>query len=120
MLSTIYLPEYMESELGLDETIGLSNYVRAMVIADGAGSSGSTGVPITAGPPGRSVWDDDLAGKHPSKAKSTYKLPDGFNQKGNQFVENSLKRMRPHFKRILNSAMGTLPDLSKYVVVKMR
>lgn len=56
--------------------------VRAMLVEAGSGSA--VGNPaIHAGPTGRSVWNDDVSGKHPSRAKREYDLPAEFNQKGN-------------------------------------
>lgn len=119
VVSYKYLDTFMESEIGLDESIGFANYVRAQLIAHGGGSSGPTGVPITAGPPGRSVWDDDLSGKKASQAQSEYTLPAGFNQPGNEFVENAMKRMETYFPRLLRAALRSLPAtlMARRVVV---
>lgn len=108
VISTQYLLQCIESEVGLDESIGLSNYVRAKLIAFGGGSAGPSGAPITAGPPGRSVWDDDLSGKHPSSALSQYALPAGFNQPGNEFVANAMKRMQVKFSEIMQRTLRSL------------
>lgn len=73
--------------------------MKAMLIAEGAGSAAG-GAPIHAGPPGRSVWDDDLSGKKPSTAKSEYNLPGAFNQPGNHFIDNAVKLMKKHYDDI--------------------
>ena len=61
---------------------GKADEVRAMIVNEGSGSAAG-GEAIHAGPPGRSVWDADVSGKHPSRAKTEYDLPEEFNQVGN-------------------------------------
>ena len=50
---------------------GKADEVRAMVVEAGSGSAAG-GDAIHAGPAGRSVWDDDLSERHPSRARSEY------------------------------------------------
>ena len=88
---------------------GKADEVRAMIVAVGSGSSAG-GSAIHAGPPGRSVWDGDVSGKHPSNAKSEYDLPAAFNQKGNQFVENAMRIMKTEFGMLTEIYMGSIPD----------
>ena len=88
---------------------GKADEVRAMIVAVGSGSSAG-GSAIHAGPPGRSVWDGDVSGKHPSNAKSEYDLPAEFNQKGNQFVENAMRIMKTEFGMLTEIYMGSIPD----------
>ena len=76
---------------------GKADEVRAMIVAVGSGSSAG-GSAIHAGPPGRSVWDGDVSGKHPS------------NQKGNQFVENAMRIMKTEFGMLTEIYMGSIPD----------
>ena len=113
---------YLEAKVGLDENMALTELIKAMIIADGAGSAGESGQCMVAGPPGRSVWDDDISGQHPSRVQSTYMLPPGFNQSGNNFVENAMKIMRLRFRDILDGALKSLSDssISKYVIVSKR
>lgn len=66
--------------------------VRAMVVTEGSGKAVGN-PPITAGPEGRSVWDGDVTGRHPSRAKDEYALPDAFNQTGNQWLLDALMQM---------------------------
>lgn len=102
---------YIEAEVGVPYEVSEGNgyeLVRAMLIAYGGGSAAG-GEPITAGPHGRSVWNENLDGKHPSRAESTYQLPSGFNQRGNNFVENAMKRMNKHFNDILKDASASIP-----------
>lgn len=96
-------------------------FVRAMIIAEGSGSAVG-GSPITAGPPGRTVWNNDLSSQHASNAKSEYTLPAAFNQRGNHFVDNAVKRMQKHFSDVLNDASSSLPDSVFYgnVIVSQR
>ena len=95
------------------EPSGLPATVRAMIVHDGSGSAAG-GAPITAGPEGRSVWDDDVSGKHPSRAKSEYPLPAAFNQAGNHFAENALTMMETRFGETVESTMQAVPDSAYY------
>ena len=92
-----------------------------MIIAYGAGSAVGNS-PITAGPEGRLVWDDDINGKKESQAKSVYLLPEPFNQEGNRFIENSIRMMKKHFDDVLEEASINLPERIFYsnVTVKPR
>lgn len=95
-----------------------SDEVHAMVIEAGSGSAAG-GKPITAGPNGRSVWNSELDGKHPSRAKSVYKLPAGFNQKGNEFVENAMRMMQTEFGMMTENVFASTPDSAYYGNVKV-
>ena len=92
--------------------------VRAMVVEAGSGSAVG-GKPITAGPNGRSVWNSKLDGKHPSRAKSVYKLPAQFNQKGNHFIENAIRMTKTTFGTMTEAAFATTPDSAYYGNVKV-
>lgn len=92
--------------------------VRAMVVEAGSGSAAG-GKPITAGPNGRSVWNSELDGKHPSRAKSVYKLPAEFNQKGNLFVENAMRMMQTEFGTMTETVFAATPDSIYYGNVKV-
>ena len=107
---------YIEYGVGIPDSVAENIIVKAMLVGYGSGfmayggafgqqSSGS----ITAGPPGRSVWDNDLAGKHPSGAKGEYEIPQ-FNQEGNHFVYNSMMLMKKHFDDVLADASSTLSN----------
>lgn len=87
--------------------------VRAMVVEAGSGSRAG-GKPITAGPTGRNVWNSDLDGKHPSRAKSVYGLPIEFNQKGNKFVENAMRMMQTEFGTLTETVFAATPDSVYY------
>lgn len=87
--------------------------VRAMIVESGSGSAAG-GVAIHAGPTGRSVWDEDVSGKHPSRAKTEYALPAEFNQKGNQFVENAMRMMQTEFGNQIEAAFAATPDNAYY------
>ena len=91
---------------------------RAMVVETGSGSAAG-GKPITAGPTGREVWNSELDGKHQSQAKSVYKLPSEFNQKGNSFIENSMRMMQTEFGVISETVFATTPDSTYYGNVKV-
>lgn len=91
---------------------------RAMVVEAGSGSAAG-GKPITAGPTGREVWNSELDGKHPSRAKSVYKLPAEFNQKGNSFVDNSMRMMQTEFGIMTEVTFATTPDSVYYGNVKV-
>lgn len=88
---------------------GRADEVRAMIVDAGSGSAAG-GSSIHAGPPGRSVWDDDVSRKHPSNARSEYDLPDAFNQKGNRFVENAVRIMKAEFGMLTEIYMGSVPE----------
>lgn len=92
--------------------------VRAMVVEAGSGSTVG-GKPITAGPNGRSVWNSELDGKHPSRAKSVYKLPAEFNQKGNKFIENAMRMMQTEFGTMTETVFAATPDGIYYGNVKV-
>lgn len=93
--------------------------VRAMIVESGSGSAVGN-APIHAGPTGRSVWDGDVTGRHPSKAKSEYDLPDAFNQTGNQFVENAMRMMQTEFGQLTEIAFATTPDSRYYGSVEVK
>lgn len=90
-----------------------TDLVRAMIVEAGSGSAVGN-APIHAGPTGRSVWDDDVSGQHPSRAKSEYLLPEGFNQRGNQFMENAMRIMQTCFGDITEFVFSTVPDSAYY------
>lgn len=92
---------------------GKADEVRAMIVEAGSGSAAG-GKAIHAGPSGRSVWNSNLDGKHPSNAKSVYNLPAEFNQTGNQFVENAIRMMQTEFGTITEAVFATTPDSSYY------
>lgn len=104
--------EYIELGAGAPALLGqadIAKKVRAMIIEAGGGSAvGRT--PITAGPPGRSVWDEDIAGKHPSQVKSSYSLPEAFNQEGNHFIENAMDRLGVFLVETLDAAAEDIPS----------
>lgn len=87
--------------------------VRAMIIEKGSGSAVGNAA-IHAGPTGRSVWDEDVSGKHPSEAKTEYDLPESFNQQGNEFIENAMRIMRTEFGELTELYMATTPDSVYY------
>ena len=88
---------------------GKADLVRAMIVEAGSGSAVGN-APIHAGPTGRSVWNDDVSGQHPSRAKTEYLLPAEFNQKGNQFVENAMRIMETAYGDITEFVFATVPD----------
>ena len=87
--------------------------VRAMIIERGSGSKVGNAA-IHAGPTGRSVWDEDVSGKHPSNAKTEYDLPEAFNQQGNEFIENAMRMMQTEFGELTELYMSTTPDSAYY------
>ena len=91
---------------------------RAMVVEAGSGSAVG-GKSITAGPTGREVWNSELDGKHPSRAKSVYRLPAEFNQKGNSFIKNSMRMMQTEFGMVTEAVFATTPDSAYYGNVRV-
>ena len=77
-----------------------SELVRAMIITEGGGSAVGN-APITAGPTGRSVWDDDVSGRYPSQAESEHELPDAFNQQGNEWLKSALIQYEGRYGDVL-------------------
>lgn len=110
---------YIEHGVGLPDQQKQTDLIKAMIIEYGAGLAVGN-PPIKAGPTGRMVWDDDITGRFPSEAMTSYELPKEFNQVGNFFVENAMKLMKKHFNDILEAASRDLPDSIFYqnVIVK--
>lgn len=79
----------IEAEIGVDSNMLFVDFVKAMIIAYGSGNKVGNGS-IEAGPTGREVWDDNVDGKKSSTAEGNWLLPDEFNQRGNQFVDNAV------------------------------
>ena len=110
LVSTTITQDGIEVQIGY-YPLGKAEEVRALLVADGSGDKAEGGgKKIHAGPPGRSVWDEDLAAKRPSRARSKYGLPDGFNQRGNQFVRNAVRRARLRYGESVGQALRGLPD----------
>ena len=107
----------IEFGVGADYSAGTWEHVRAMLIAYGGGSMGGGSRIMTH--PGEEVWNDDLDGKKTSGAHNVYYLPDGFNQVGNDWLNNAMREMRLFFDDILNDAIRNMPEsvLSKAVYV---
>ena len=100
---------------------GEADEARAMVVAYGSGDKAEGGgTPIHAGPAGRRVWDDELSGRKSSNAKSEYNLPAEFNQRGNLFVDNALKRTKIKFGGHLETAFRSLPSAVFYRKVAVK
>ena len=119
LLQTVYrdvADNYIESGVGLPDDLALNTIIKAMIIGYGSGfmaygnaAGGSSSGSITAGPTGRLVWDNDMNAQHPSRAKSTYEIPQ-FNQEGNHFIYNSMILMQKHFDDVLADASASLRD----------
>lgn len=54
--------------------------------------------------------DEDIAGKHPSQVKSSYSLPEAFNQEGNHFIENAMDRLGVFLVETLDAAAEDIPS----------
>ena len=113
---------------GFDAGGDPADTMKAYVIAYGMGSKGKTGVPITAGPPGRKVWDSWLDGYkvsdgwYPgSRVAGTTgpEMPETWNHAGINFVEEATKIMRVHFIDMLEDVFSALPPniVSKHIKV---
>lgn len=90
---------------------GLADKVRALIIAYGSGDKAvGGGDKILQGPEGRDVWNDGLTGKHPSGSTITQELPDEFNQLGNLFVSNAMRRAETDYCEMLVKAFDYLPN----------
>lgn len=100
---------YLEAKIGIDPGASFIDFVRTMLISEGAGSAAG-GPPIHAGPLGRSVWNSGMSGQKPSASLTEYQLPGGFNQPGNHFVENAMKLMEKHYSDIQAELAASIPD----------
>lgn len=110
--------DVVRSACGIEMTFGykpgsLPDLVKAMIVTEGSGSAVGN-PPIHAGPHGRQVWDEDVSGKHPSRAMAEYDLPDAFNQVGNQFIANSIRMFEKRFGEILEVELARMPDGAYY------
>lgn len=117
---------YIEFGVGVPDDLAFNTVVKAMIIGYGSGfmaygnaAGGQSSGSITAGPTGRPVWDNDMSGKHSSKAKTVYEIPQ-FNQEGNHFIYNSMLLMQKHFNDVLADASASLKDsvFYKHVIVR--
>lgn len=93
---------YIESKVGISAAND-EIYRKAIIIALGGG-------PSTAGPAGRSVWDEDYSGRVVSSIDPEQPLPPEFMLGGNQWFENAVKRMKVYFEDILEIAARALPS----------
>lgn len=110
-LSRTVTDQYIELGAGAPALIGqegIAKKVRAMIVEEGGGSAVGN-PPIHRGPKGRSVWDDDITRRRPSKSNSTSLLPSEFNQPGNHFIENAVKRIQTVMVDTINEASRNLP-----------
>lgn len=55
------------------------------------------------------VWDDELYATHRSQAEDAYDLPDAFNQRGYNWVDNAMKRLRTEMMDVLTAAFARMP-----------
>lgn len=119
-VSTTISGAHIEMAFGYSPT-NEADEVRAMVVAYGSGDKAAGGgTRIHAGPPGRQVWDSALSGRKASTTKSEYALPEPFNQRGNLFVNNSIKRMQARYGNHLEAAFRTLPSAVFYRKVSVK
>lgn len=77
---------------------------RVEVIDTGSGNKAG-GPAMKYGPPGRSVWNDDLSGRTISETTRTGFMPDGFNNTGNQFAQKATDEMENEKERIVQHAL---------------
>ena len=125
VVERIVAENYVMSLVGLPYTIQDDEfaYLRAMVVAYGVGSNSQYGSGEKVHTkPGQKVLDNELAGRKQSTAKEEYDLPDGFNQVGNNFVEEAVAKMRVMFKDILENATLEIPGsiLARNITTKRK
>lgn len=103
---------------GFDAAGDPADTMKAYVVAFGMGSKGKTGIPVTAGPPGRQVWDSWLDGQI-SSTQQEHTLPASWNHAGIDFVAEASKIMRIHFIDMLNDVFDAMPAniVSKHIKV---
>lgn len=97
---------YIESLVGVPFDLDEHLLVRALVISEG---NNNTDRPLVT-KPGQLTWHGKLRYKDISKATTKRRLPDGWNQKGNHFVENAVRQMKKHFEDILSEAYASMPN----------
>ena len=100
--------------LDLPEANGWSSdprTIRALVVTYGAGSAAQTGGGLGAPihiRPGETVWNDSLTGTATSSTDHNVEiLPDGFNNEGNMWMENTIRQIKPE----LDDLQKRVPDI---------
>lgn len=89
--------------------------IRALVVTYGAGSAAQTGgglgAPIHTRP-GETVWNDSLTGTTESASESVRILPDGFNNEGNMWLENTYRQIKPE----LDALQRRVPEIIAEII----
>lgn len=101
----------IEFGVGAPFTNSLKTKVARMIITKGSGFH--VGRPWIHEKPGKIVFTKDLSRRKSNAryhADRTILLPAGFNQKGNDWLENAVKKMEARFNDILTQASVDLPD----------
>lgn len=98
---------YFEYGVGLDIFKDNIGFIQAMIVTEGSGFWVG-GSPITAGPPGRSVFDKGF-NLHPSDAQTVWELPNGFNQPGNDWLEASRDIFMKEYPDIVSQITNGIP-----------
>lgn len=100
----------IEAEIGFPENLYSMSYglfMKAMLVMYGSGIHGLYPKRITAGPPGRLVWDSDLNYQVPS-LQDAHDLPLTWNHIGNDALNETLKDMAKYFDDLLNEAYRSI------------
>lgn len=127
-LETIMEGDIITYVTGVSSPEGSAAWMRAMVVAYGMGELGLNGNMIFAGPYGRSVWDNDLAGKTTSKVTRVHEIPTDDEESpgyktwyhaGSWFIQNATANMRVRYNDTMQAALEVLPAdiVSRHIIV---
>lgn len=118
-LETLLEGDVITYVTGVSSAEGSAAWMRAMVVAYGMGKLGLNGNAIYAGPEGREVWDNDLAGRTSSKIKESVEIPESWYHAGSWFIQNATTMMRTIYADTLQDALDVLPAdiVSRHIIV---
>lgn len=102
---TDLVQEYWVGYSGIDNP---ANLIKGYIVTKGAGSGSSIGGSPIWSHPGETVYDGDL-NDHISQAKTSYPLPAGFNQPGNEWLEAARDLFEKEFPDIIKAIVTTIP-----------
>lgn len=118
-LETLLEGDIITYVVGVSSAEGSAAWMRAMVVAYGIGKLGLNGNAIYAGPAGREVWDNDLAGKTTSRVQNTHEIPPTWYHAGSWFIQNATSNMRVIYNDVMQEALQALPAdiVSRHIIV---
>ena len=110
--------KYISVSVGVDEDVLLYELMRAMLINSGSGSRRSNAGwrdPIKT-KPGEYAWDDNLEylQMNNSGDSTSRLLPDKFNQTGNEFISNAMRKMKTYSPRYIKALQRRIMESVKH------